>query len=159
MTRAAGREWQAQWLHLRSLRVERARLALRQAEQAEQAARATVEQRLRSIEQGRDSLAALARDWTSSAGLPRWSGAVTRWRETLADRLERDEYELIDEERSLEESLDALQRRRDDLVRAMARHEAVGEWVQQERREAGRVRERRAEREQEERAHVSKEFP
>ena len=31
MTQAAGGEWHAQWLRLRSLRVERARLALRQA--------------------------------------------------------------------------------------------------------------------------------
>ena len=159
MTQAAGGEWHAQWLWLRSLRVERARLALRQAGQAEAVARAAVEERMRRIEQGRDSLAALARDWSASEGLPRWSGAVTQWREALADRLERDEYELVEEERSLEEALDALQRCRDELVRAMARHEAVGEWVQQERREEGRVRERRAEREQEERCHVSKECP
>ena len=97
MTQAAGGEWHAQWLRLRSLRVERARLALRQAGQAEAVARAAVEERMRRIEQGRDSLAALARDWSASDGLPRWSGAVIQWREAVTDRLERDEYELVDE--------------------------------------------------------------
>jgi len=144
--------WQSQWLRLRALRVERARGALRQAEQAEAAARASVEDRQRRIAEGRSALSSLARDWSGerSAGLPRWSAAVTAWRDALAERLERDEYELIDEERGLEEAVDELQRRRAELVRAMARQEAVDELVQQSRRETGRWRERLAEREQDE---------
>lgn len=145
--------WQGQWLRLRALRVERARAVLRQAEQAERAARAVVEARQRRIEDGRVALASLARDWsgTHSAAWPRWQGALSGWREALVDRIERDEYELIDEERTLEETVDALQQAQAGLVRAMARQEAVGELVQQARQEAGRWQERRAEREQDER--------
>lgn len=141
--------WEAQWLRLRALRVERARAALRTAEQAEAAARSAVDERQRRIVQGRDDLAALARGWSGprSAALPRWNGAVTAWRDALVDRLERDEYALIDEERTLEEALDALQAARARLVRAMARQEAVGELVRQFRQQAAGLRERRAERE------------
>lgn len=145
--------WQGQWMRLRALRVERARAAVRQAGQAEAAARTAVEARQRRIEASQAAVAALARDWSgpNSTAWPRWNGALTGWRDTLADRLERDQYELIDEERTLEEALDALQRCQALLVRAMARQEAVGELVQQACREAGRGVERRAEREQDER--------
>jgi hypothetical protein len=141
--------WQGQWLRLRALRVERARAALRVAEQAEAVARMAVDERQRRITQGRADMEALAHDWSgaSSAALPRWNGAVTAWRDALVDRLERDEYALIDEERMLEEALDALQARRAQLVRAMARQEAVGEFVRQSCLKAGREHERRAERE------------
>jgi hypothetical protein len=151
---AAGQTaWQGQWVRLRSLRVERARAAVRQAGRAEAAARAAVEARQRRIDASQAAMAALARDWSGphSTAWPRWNAALIGWRETLADRLERDQYALIDEERTLEEAMDALQRCQALLVRAMARQEAVGELVQQARREAGRALERRAEREQDER--------
>lgn len=142
--------WHAQWLRLRALRVERARAAVRSAEQAEAVARAAVDERQRRIAQTRASMAALVQGWSGARGaaLPRWNAAVSAWRESLADRLERDEYALIDDERALEEALDALQQARAGLVRAMARREAVGELLQQSRREAGRRQELRLEHEQ-----------
>lgn len=149
--------WQAQWLRLRALRVDRARSALRVAEQAEAEARAAVQARQARIAETRAAVAALAQGWAGprGAGLPRWGGAVTTWRDALADRLERDEYALIDEERTLEEALDATQRCRALLVRAQARAEAVGEFVDQAHREARRLHETRAEREQEDRVRLA----
>jgi hypothetical protein len=149
--------WQAQWLRLRGLRVERARSALRLAERAEAEARAAVDTRQARIAETRAGMATLAQGWAGpkGAGLPRWGEAVTAWRDALADRLERDEYALIDEERTLEEAMDATQRCRAQLVRAQARAEAVGEFVDQARRETLRVHEARAEREQEDRVRLA----
>jgi hypothetical protein len=147
--------WQAPWLRLRSLRVERARSGVMQAEIAAIVARQLVDARHQAIERSRARLSALAHAWTAADELPRWAGAVTAHRDALADRLERDEYALIDEERSLEEALDLVQQRRTALVRATARHEAVHLLVDEQRRELRVQRERLAEREQDDEQRVN----
>lgn len=147
--------WQAPWLRLRSLRVERARAAVVQAEVAAIVARQLVDARQQAIERSRARLAALAHAWAAADALPRWAGAVTAHRDALADRLERDEYALIDEERSLEEALDLVQQCRAALVRATARHEAVHLLVDEQRRDQRLQRERLAEREQDDAQRVN----
>ena len=141
--------WQAPWLRVRALRVERARTALVEAEVAASGARQLVDARQRAIAQGRMRLTNLARHWTAADALPRWAASVTAHRDALAERLERDEYALIDEEHALEEALDLAQQRRAALARAMARQEAVQALVQGQRQADRLALERRAEREQE----------
>lgn len=142
--------WQGQWLRLRALRVDRARAAVRMAEQLQALAQAAVDDRQRRIAHTQAALAELAQGWSGArtAALPRWNTTVCAWRDVLSERLERDEYALIDDEQALEEALDALQDRRAELTRAMARQEAVGELVQLSRRQAARLQEQRGEREQ-----------
>jgi hypothetical protein len=140
--------WQLPWLKLRALRVERARAAVVQAEVAALAARHLVDARQQAIERSRARLTALAHGWTAAEALPRWAGSVTAHRDALADRLERDEYALIDDERALEEALDALQQRHAALARATARQQAVQLLVDTHRRDELRQQERRAELEQ-----------
>jgi hypothetical protein len=139
--------WQAPWLRLRALRVERARAAVLEADVAAAGARQVVDARQRAIAQGRGRLLNLAHGWSAADALPRWAGAVTAHRDALAERLERDEYALIDEEHALEEALDLAQQRRAALVRAMARQEAVQALVQRQRQSDRLALERRAERE------------
>lgn len=146
--------WHAPWQRLRALRAERARTALAEAESAASAAAAVVDQRLGAIDAGRRRLAALAQGWSgpACAAWPRWGQALASWRETLLDRLERDEYALADEEHALEQARDRVQQRRAELARALAREEAVQCLLDEHRRGARRQQERRAEREQDDAA-------
>ena len=115
MTTVLPSRHEAQQLYrLRTLRVQRAREVCRQAqaavERAEEAVRAApAPDRPRASSRstccGRPSSHALA------PRLPRWSTMAVAQREALADRLERDEYALIDDEQQLEEAQETLQRR------------------------------------------------
>ncbi|HEY2978188.1 MAG TPA: hypothetical protein VGJ35_09470, partial [Burkholderiaceae bacterium] len=122
--------------------------ALMEAEVAAAGARQLVDARQRAIAQGRVRLVNLAHGWSAADALPRWAGSVTAHRDALAERLERDEYALIDEEQALEQALDLAQQRRAALASAMARQEAVQALVEHQRKADRLGLERRAEREQ-----------
>src|SRR5882672_3692814 len=150
MTKALPKPREAQQLcKLRALRVQRARegVALAQAE-AQQAADA-VRQRLQQIERVRRSLDDLQHAVVTSLApsLPRWSDVTTAQRERLADRLEREEYGLIQDERVLEAAEEKLQQARAELTRALAREDVVRDLAKQARRAQVHEREQRAERE------------
>jgi hypothetical protein len=136
-----------QWLRLRQLRVQRARQALAEAQQQESQALAAVEHREACIEQGRERLLALALHWggPGSADMPRWNGQVQAHRESLAERLERDEYALLDERDTLEQALARVLQRRADLARAQAREDAVDATLKTQRAALLRSREQQAE--------------
>jgi len=140
----------AQQLHrLRGLRVQRARDAVAAALRNLAAAAATVQERQRAVEQGRRRIDALAHALVHALAskLPRWSTTATAQRERLEDRLERDEFELIDDQRRLEEAQEQAQRARAELTRALAREDAVNGLVDETRRARASWREQRVERE------------
>lgn len=136
-----------QWLRLRALRVQRARAALAEAQQQESQARAAVEHREACIEQGRERLLALALHWggAGSVDMPRWGAQLQAHRDALSERLERDEYALLDERETLEQAQDLVGRRRGELGRAQAREDAVDATLKDQRRVLARAREQRAE--------------
>lgn len=144
---------QKQWLGLRAMRVERAREAL-------QAARAHAAECVRVVRERRERIAATRtkiRDLAIAvvdrwaAEMARWATTVQRHRDVLIDRLERDEYALIDDERKLEQAREQVRRREADLARAMNRESAVQTLVTAMRREAAVQQEASAEREIEDR--------
>lgn len=143
LTRAEGRQWQ----RLRQLRVQRARQALAEALAAERQAQAAVHARQAALQAHRDQLAALARHWggAGSVDLPRWAQQLAAHRAALDERLERDEYALLDEEAALRAARTTTQQRRADLARAQAREEAVDAALQTQRHHDARAAEQRAE--------------
>ncbi|MGQ3096308.1 MAG: hypothetical protein ACT6RP_22860 [Roseateles sp.] len=136
-----------QWLRLRQLRVQRAREALTQAQREETQARATVDNREARVAQGRSQITELARQWGGAGcvGMPRWREQVIAHREALAERLERDEYSLIDERETLAQAQATVRQRRAELVRAQGREAAVDATLKDQRRQASQAREQRAE--------------
>lgn len=136
-----------QWQRLRRLRVERARRALAQALDGEAAARAAVAAREAGVQRGRERLEALALHWggAGSVDMPRWGQQVVAHREALAERLERDEYALIDEQAALDEALTLVRERRAELARAEAREAAVDATLKDQRRARQQAREQQAE--------------
>jgi hypothetical protein len=136
-----------QWLRLRQLRVERARQALAQAQAEERQALAAVEAREARIQQGRTLIVELAFHWggAGSADMPRWVHQVQAHGEALAERLERDEYALLDEREALEQAEGVVRQRRVDLARAQAREDAVDATLKDQRRQTRQGREQQAE--------------
>lgn len=136
-----------QWLRLRQLRVQRARQALAQAQAEETQAQAIVDERRACIDRSRAGLAELALRWSGprSADMPRWGGQLKLHREALADRLERDEYALLDEQEALEQAQATVARRRAELARAQAREDAVDATLKDQRRQDQQAREQQAE--------------
>jgi hypothetical protein len=108
-----------------------------------------VNQRQREIERLRRSLDELQRAVVTTLApvLPRWSSYTAAQREKLADRLERDEYALIGDERSLEAANENLQAARAEVTRALAREDAVRGLADETKRAHAMQREQRAERE------------
>ena len=137
----------AQMLRLRSLRVQRAREACAKAKLEVEKAQAVVRERQRAIERSQREMAALADAvvTTLAPALPRWAGLVAANRERLADRLERDEYALIDDERELEQTQERAQQAGAELTRALAREDAVRGLAQQARKAVLHAREQRIE--------------
>jgi len=155
MSNALPSRQEAQQLHrLRTLRVDRARQACREAQAVVQRAEDAIRVRQRQIDRQRGEIAALARAVVHGLAprLPRWSTVAVAQREALADRLEREEYALITDEQQLEEAQEALQRARAVLTRALAREDAVHGLVQETRRAHLQAREQRSERELEDQA-------
>jgi multidrug resistance efflux pump len=136
-----------QWLRLRQLRVQRARQALARAQAEEGQARAAVNAREVQIEQGRARLTGLLSHWggPGSADMPRWGDQVQAHREALAERLERDEYALLDERETLEQAQGVVRERRADLARAESREAAVEATLKDQRRQARQAHEQQAE--------------
>ena len=134
---------------LRSLRVQRAQEQCTLRQTAVDAALREVQARQRKIDICRRDTERLKHDVVHSLAphLPRWSWAASAQRDRLDDRLERDEYALIDEERALEEARERLQEARAELTRAMAREDAVHDLAQETRRAHALAKEQRAERE------------
>lgn len=141
-----------QWLRLRQLRVQRARQALAQAQAEAAQARAAVDEREQRIAAGRVRLAELARHWggAGSADMPRWGEQLKAHRESLAERLERDEYALLDEQEALAQAEAAVQQLRAALARAEARESAVDATLKDQHRQTLMARDREAELEAEE---------
>lgn len=136
-----------QWLRLRQLRVQRARQALSQALTEEAQARAAVQARDARIAVHRDDIVALALHWggPGSAGMPRWGRQVQAHGEALAEKLERDEYALLDERETLAQAEAAVAERRCELARAQAREDAVDATLKEQRRQDLQAREQQAE--------------
>ena len=138
-----------QLLRLRTLRVQRARERCAQAQAAVEAAELAVQERQRAIAEVQDEMGMLAHAVVNSLAprMPRWSDVAAAQRERLADRLERAEYGLIDDEHELEEAQERLQAARAELSRALAREDAVRDMASDARREAMLAIEQRQERE------------
>jgi len=136
-----------QLCRLRQLRVQRARDSCKQAQAAVAPAQAAVQRRQQQIAEGRQAIDAWGRAVVHELApqLPRWSTLIVAQRDRLAERLERDEYGLIDDERQLEQAQEQLQQARAALTRALAQEDAVRGLLAQARREVGAARERRAE--------------
>jgi len=155
MTKTLPKPREAQQLcKLRALRVQRAREGVAKARTEVERAINVVRQREQQIERLRRSIDELQHAVVTSLApsLPRWSGVATAQRERLADRLERDEHALIQDERALERAEDQLQQARADLTRALAREDVVRDLAQQARRAQLHQREQRAERDLEDQA-------
>lgn len=133
---------------LRALRVQRARERVAAAQADVERAEQAVRERQQKIEATRRSIETLQHAVVHSLApqLPRWSGMASAQLDRLADRLERDEYALIEDEHQLEETQEALQQARAELTRALAREDAVRGLVKETRRAQLADRERRAER-------------
>jgi len=132
---------------LRALRVQRAREGVVLAQAEVDTATEKVKERQRKIEHLRDSLDKLQKAMVTSLVpvLPRWSSVARAQREKLADRLARDEYALIEDERNLEAAQEKLQAARAEVTRALAREDAVRGLANETKRAHALRREQRAE--------------
>ena len=147
-----------QLVRLRTLRVQRAREACAASAACIMAAQQAVADRQRQIARVRAEQDALARSIAQGfdGGLARWSRLLVAQRDKLADRLERDEYALVGDERKLEEAQEAAAEARAELTRALAREDAVRGLLGETRKAVARVREQRAELEQEDQRRVAR---
>ena len=136
-----------QLLRLRALRVQRLRTRCAEAQVEVDEALRAVQQSQRSIESCRQDMKQLSHSLVheQAAALPRWHGIAAAERERLADRLERLEVALIDDEEHLEAKQEALQKARAELTRALAGEDAVRSLADEARRELARAAERRGE--------------
>jgi flagellar biosynthesis chaperone FliJ len=137
-----------QLCRLRGLRVQRARDQVARAQEQVELAAQAVRQRQQQVERVRGLVAALRQDIVGALAptLPRWSRITVAQQERLDDQLERNEYELGNEERALEQAQENVQQARAELTRALAREDAVRGLAQQAQRAHLLERDRRAER-------------
>jgi hypothetical protein len=137
-----------QLCRLRALRVQRARERVAQAQAEMERAAEAVRIRQQQIERVRRAIEDLQNAIVTSLApsLPRWSGVTGAQQERLTDRLERDEYALVQDEHTLESAQETLQQARAELTRALAREDVVRDLAHQARRAHAAERERRAER-------------
>lgn len=136
-----------QLVRLRGLRVQRAREACAAAAAGIAAARQAVADRQRQIARVRGEQEALGCSVAQGfdGGLARWSRQLVVQRDKLADRLERDEYALVGDERRLEEAQEAAAQAHAELSRALAGEDAARGVLQQARKAVALQRDRRAE--------------
>ena len=141
---------------LRTLRVERSRERCAQAQAEVERAAQAVRERRRRIERGQREIEALGRAMVHQLAprLPRWAGIAGAQKEQLAERLEREEYALVDDEHQLEQAQERLQQARAELTRALAREDAVRGLAHETRRAHLQAREQRAERELEDQGRI-----
>ena len=138
-----------QLARLRALRVQRARERIAPAQAAVDQAAQAVRARHQKIADLRGTIT-LSREavvTTLAPSLPRWSAITGAHLERLIDQLERNEYELIQDDRALEAAQEQLQQARSELTRALAREDAVQGLARQVKRARLIEREQRAERE------------
>lgn len=140
-----------QLVRLRALRVQRAREACAAAAAGIAAAQQAVAERQRQIARVRAEQDALGRSVAQGfdGGLARWSRLLVAQRDKLADRLERDEYALVGDERRLEEAQEAAAQAHAELSRALAGEDAVRGLWGEAKKALALQRERRTETEQE----------
>jgi hypothetical protein len=138
-----------QLCRLRALRVQRLQARCAQARDALEAAAQAVRQRRLRVAEHQDRLARLAQAVVTDLAphLPRWAGMAQAQRDRLVDRLERDQYALIDDEQALEQAQDALARAMSDLTRALAQEDAVKDLARLAHRARRQHLEQRGERE------------
>ncbi|EHR71421.1 hypothetical protein BurJ1DRAFT_2592 [Burkholderiales bacterium JOSHI_001] len=138
-----------QLCRLRALRVQRLQARCTQARDALEAAAQAVRQRRQQVAHHQDRLARLAQAVVTDLApqLPRWAGMAQAQRDRLDDRLERDQYALIDDEQALEQAQDALARAMAELTRALAQEDAVKDLARQAQRARRQHLEQRGERE------------
>lgn len=136
-----------QLLRLRTLRVQRARERCSEAQAEVEQAAHVVHERQRDIERSQRAIETLAHKVVRALAptLPRWVAVAAAERERLADRLERDEYALIDDEQRLEQAQERLQQERARLTRALASEDAASGLADEARRAEALSRERRIE--------------
>ncbi len=130
----------AQLLRLREVRVETAQAAVRVQRDACEQAAAAVQARQQHIADNRRDVARHAA-YAVGAGasdLPRLSALFGAFREQLDDTLERNEYGLVDDEETLEESESQLLERRQAWMREQSRRDGVEEALQRSRRAIAR---------------------
>ncbi|NML18516.1 hypothetical protein [Azohydromonas caseinilytica] len=134
-------------LRLRALRVQRLRARCAEAQQAVDEALRVLRERQRSLEARRREMAQLTHSLVHelAPALPRWAGVAGAERERLADRLERLEVALIDDEEHLEAMQEKLQQTRAELTRALAGEDAVRSLADAALRERARAQELRGE--------------
>lgn len=138
-----------QLLRLRELREDAARREHEQCRSKRDDALRAVRERELLLQQQRterDDLATYTAGDGASA-MPRLSGYASARRDLLDDRIERNEYALIDDEEALTDAERALQHARDEWARARARTQAVETLRDDTTRRAARAGEQRAERE------------
>jgi hypothetical protein len=141
---------EARQLHrLRTLRVERARQRCGEAQTEVESAEQAVRERQRRIEHSQREIEALSHAIVNRLAprLPRWAGVAGAQKEQLADRLEREEYALVNDEHELEQAQERLQQARAELTRALAREDAVRGLAHETKRAHLQAREQRVERE------------
>jgi len=116
-----------QLCRLRSLRVQRARERAAAAQADVEAAVQSLRTRQARVAELHRELALLREQIAHALApqLPRWGAIVDAQRERIADRIEREEYAVIDDERRLEQAEEALQAARAEVTRALAREDAV----------------------------------
>lgn len=138
-----------QLLRLRELREDAARRAHELCRTRRDDALRAVREReaeLQAQRTERDELAAYTAGDGASA-MPRLAGYASARRELLDDRIERNEYALIDDEEALADAERELQQAREAWSQARARTQAVGDLRERTSRHAAHASEQRAERE------------
>lgn len=134
-----------QWRWLRTLRADRAREALVQAERQHDLARQRLEDREARVRTHRAALRELDRRRTEewAPELPRWATTISRHRERLFEQLEREEYALIDDRHAVAKAAETVRTCRATLARALTRREAMETLLATQHREQRRSTERR----------------
>jgi DNA repair exonuclease SbcCD ATPase subunit len=135
-----------QLCRLRGLRVQRAQEACTKAQAEVDAAARKVRDSEQAIERTRTEIDTLSHAIVNALAphLPRWATMATAQRDRLADKLERAEYALIDDEQALEEARERLAQARTALTRAQASEDAVKGLAKEAKQALALAREQRA---------------
>jgi flagellar biosynthesis chaperone FliJ len=141
-----------QLLRLRQVRVDAAQAQVAAQRSACDAALATVQTRLASIEQDRQQVAQhrLRSIGPDAVDLPRLGHLIRAFTSKLDDTLERNEYGLIDDEAALEQNQSELSRLHHAWLREQSRADGVQQTLDRSLRAVAQQRETQTEDEQDE---------
>ena len=147
-----------QLARLRALRVQRARERIAPALAAVDQAAQAVQQRQSKIAQLRSQLSESREAVVTSLApaLPRWSAVAGAHLDRLAEQLDRNEYFLTEDDRTLEAAQEHLQQAKAELTRALAREDAVQGLAREVKRARLLERDQRAERELDEQGRANR---